>query len=155
MFWMLVTFLIVLGILTRYAWPVILRSLEKRAAFIDSGVENAEKALQKLNDAGQQAQKILEKAYQQQMNILQEAGQLKEEIIAEARKAAEEEARKVMKNAERSIERAEREAELQRRKQVRDLALGIAGKVLRKDLSREGAQAELIDRLLEEMDAKS
>ena len=38
-FWMLVVFLIILAILAKYAWPVIIRSIEQRADFIDSGVK--------------------------------------------------------------------------------------------------------------------
>ena len=48
MFWMLVVFLLLLGILAKYAWPVILRGIEQRAELIDRGVEYAEEARGKL-----------------------------------------------------------------------------------------------------------
>ena len=37
-FWMLVVFLIILAILAKYAWPVIIRSIEQRSDFIDSEI---------------------------------------------------------------------------------------------------------------------
>ena len=47
-FWMLVVFLIILAILAKYAWPVIIRSIEQRADFIDSGVKFTREANQRL-----------------------------------------------------------------------------------------------------------
>ena len=38
-FWMLVVFLILFGILAKYAWPAIVRMMDERADFIDKGVE--------------------------------------------------------------------------------------------------------------------
>ncbi|MFR7811090.1 MAG: hypothetical protein ACLU4N_18525 [Butyricimonas faecihominis] len=40
-FWMLVVFLILFGILAKYAWPAIVRMMDERADFIDKGVEYA------------------------------------------------------------------------------------------------------------------
>lgn len=40
-FWMLVVFLILFGILAKYAWPVIVQMMDERADFIDKGVEYA------------------------------------------------------------------------------------------------------------------
>ena len=36
-FWMLVVFLILFGILAKYAWPAIVRMMDERADFIGSG----------------------------------------------------------------------------------------------------------------------
>ena len=38
---MLVVFLILFGILAKYAWPAIVRMMDERADFIDKGVEYA------------------------------------------------------------------------------------------------------------------
>lgn len=46
------------------------------------------------------------------------------------------------------MEQAKREAEKQMRRQVSRLSLEIAEKVLRKDLSKDTAQVELVDRML-------
>ena len=43
-FWMLVVFLILFGILAKYAWPAIVRMMDERADFIDKGVEYAREA---------------------------------------------------------------------------------------------------------------
>lgn len=51
-FWMLVVFLIILAILAKYAWPVIIRSIEQRADFIDSGVKFTREAKQRAGRSG-------------------------------------------------------------------------------------------------------
>ena len=55
-FWMLVVFLIILAILAKYAWPVIIRSIEQRADFIDSGVKFTREAMHGFCTVTQDAQ---------------------------------------------------------------------------------------------------
>lgn len=153
-FWMLVVFLIILGILAKYAWPVIIRSIEQRAEFIDSGVEYAQEAKKQLDDAGVKVQEMLAEAHKKQMESLQETERMKRGMIEEAKKEASVEVQKMMEEAKNSIEQAKREAELQIRKQVIQLSLQIAEKLLRKDLSEDTAQIELIDKMLDEMNAR-
>ena len=43
-FWMFFVFAIMFIILAKYAWPVIIKSLDERAAFIDKGVEYSRNA---------------------------------------------------------------------------------------------------------------
>lgn len=153
-FWMLVVFLIILGILAKYAWPVILRSIEQRAEFIDSGVKYAEEAREQLDQAQNRIQEMIAEAHKKQLDSLQETERMKRGMIEDAKKAASVEAQKIMEEAETSIEQAKREAELQVRKQVSKLALDIAGKLLRKDLEEDKAQVELVDKMLDELESR-
>lgn len=150
-FWMLIVFLIILGILAKFAWPVIIRSIEERADFIDSGVKYTQDAVKKLDEAKEQARLLIEDAHKQQVNTLQETEQMRQKMIEEAKEAARGEAQKVIDDAHASIEQAKREAELQLKKQVGRLALEVAGKLLRKDLEGDGEQEALVDRILDEM----
>ena len=61
----------------------------------------------------------------------------------------------MMEEAKASMEQAKREAEKQMRRQVSRLSLEIAEKVLRKDLSKDTAQVELVDRMLDELEISS
>lgn len=153
-FWMLVVFLIILGILAKYAWPVIIRSIEQRADFIDSGVEHARLADEKLEGAEAKIREMMEEAHRKQLASLQETERMKQGLVEAARKEAAVEAQKVMEAAQLSIEQAKREAELQMRKQVGRLSLEIAGKVLRKNLSDDVAQKELVNKMLDELEVK-
>ena len=139
-FWMLVVFLILFGILAKYAWPAIVRMMDERADFIDKGVEYAREAKRDREKAQEDAKDLLTEARKQQLEVLQQTERLKREMIAEARKAAENEAK--------------REAELQLRKQVASLSLQVAEKVMRKDLATDKNQMELIGKLLNELENK-
>lgn len=150
-FWMLVVFLIILGILARYAWPVIIRSIEERADFIDSGVKYTQDAIKQLDEAKEKSRLLLEDAHKQQVDTLQETERMRQKMIEEAKEAARVEARKVMEEAQLSIEQSRREAELQVQKQVGRLALEVAGKLLRKDLEGDKEQEALVDRILDEL----
>lgn len=151
-FWMLVAFLIILGILAKYAWPVILRSIEQRAEFIDRGVVYTQEAEKKLAEAGRRIEEMMAEAHRKQLESLQETERMKREMIEDAKKAAATENRKMLEEARRSIEQAQREAELQIRKQVGRLSVEIAGKLLLKDLNNDDSQVELVDRLLDELE---
>lgn len=150
-FWMLIVFLIILGILVKFAWPVIIRSIEERADFIDSGVKYTQDAVRKLDEAKEQARLLIEEAHKQQVNTLQETERMRQKMIEEAKEAARGEAQKVLDEAHASIEQTKREAELQLQKQVGRLALEVAGKLLRKDLEGDGEQEALVNRILDEM----
>lgn len=154
-FWMLVIFLIILGILAKYAWPVIIRSIEQRAEFIDNGVKYAQEARQQLDDANAKIQEMLADAHRKQLESLQETEQMKRGLIEEAKKKASVEVQKMVDEANVSIGQARREAESQVRRQVSRMSLDIAGKLLRKNLSGDAAQAELVGQMLDELEAKS
>ena len=71
-FWMLVVFLIILGILAKYAWPVIIRSIEQRAELIDNGVVYARKAKEDFEGAKAKIEEMMAEAHQKQLEALQE-----------------------------------------------------------------------------------
>ena len=153
-FWMLVVFLIILGILAKYAWPVIIRSIEQRAEFIDNGVEYARKAQEDLEGAKVKIEAMIAEAHQKQLEALQETERMKRGLIENARKEAAAEAQKVLDAAQLSIEQAKREAELQIRRQVSELSLEIAGRVLGRNLSGDATQTELVNKMLDELEKK-
>lgn len=153
-FWMLVVFLILFGVLAKFAWPAIVHQMDERADFIDKGVEYTKEAKEDREKAQADAQLLLAEARKQQLEVLQQTERLKREMIAEARQTAENEAKRVKEAANVSIEQSRREAELQMRKQVASLSLQIAERVMRKDLATDQAQMEMIDKLLDELENK-
>ena len=86
---------------------------------------------------------------------MREAAKMKTQIIEEAKEAAAVEAKKVMDAAKLSIEQARKESEMQFRSEVSQFALQIAEKVVRKDLADDKSQAELVDKLLNEVETKN
>jgi F-type H+-transporting ATPase subunit b len=154
-FWMFFVFVVLFAILAKYAWPYIIRSIDDRADLIDKGVEYAQDAKAQLEKATENAQSLLAEAQRQQMDIIREATQMKSQIIEEAKKAASVEAKKVMDAAALSIEQARKESEQQFRTEVSAFALQIAEKLMRKELSNDKTQIEMIDKLLNDIENKN
>ena len=79
-FWMFIAFGILFLVLWKFAWPVILRSVDSRADLIDKGVEYAQDAKAQLDNARSEAESYLNEARRQQADILREADKMKTQI---------------------------------------------------------------------------
>lgn len=154
-FWMFVAFAVLFLILWKFAWPVIIKSVDSRADLIDKGVEYAQDAKQQLDSARQKADEYLTDARRQQADMLREADRLKTQIIEEARVAAQAEAQKVMDAAKVQIRQQQKEAERQFRNQVSEFALDIAEKVVKNQMADKQAQTKLVNSLLDEIESKN
>ncbi|MCM1066517.1 MAG: F0F1 ATP synthase subunit B [Muribaculaceae bacterium] len=151
-FWMFVAFGVLFLILWKFAWPMILKSVDSRADLIDKGVEYAQAAKQQLDNARQEAESYLNDARRQQADMLREADKMKTQIIEQARVAAQAEAQKVMDNAKLQIQQQQKEARQQFRNQVSDFALQIAGKIVHNQMQQDAAQNKLVDSMLDEIE---
>ncbi len=153
-FWMFVGFAVLFFILWKFAWPVIMKTVDDRADLIDKGVEYAQSAKAQLDNARDEAQKYIDEARRQQADMLREADKMKNQIIDEARGAAQKEAQKVMAQAKQNIEQQQKEAEAQFRNQVSDFALQIASKVVKDKMADSDAQSRMVNNYLDQLEAK-
>lgn len=154
-FWMFISFAILFVILYKWGWPAIMKGVESRADLIDKGVEYAQNAKEQLDNARAEAEKYIAEARRRQVDMLREADKMKTQIIDEAREAAQKEAKKVMDAAALSIEQERKEAQRQMRDEVGTLALEIATKVVRNQMSQTNAQTQLVDSLLDDMEKQN
>ena len=92
LFWMIVSFGIVFVILSKYGFPVIVKAIEQRKAYIDNSLETARQANERLAHIQAEGEKMLAEAKEKQNAVLKEAFAEKERIIEEARKKAVSEA---------------------------------------------------------------
>lgn len=151
-FWMFVAFILLFLVLAKWGWPVIIKSMDKRASTIDQGVEDARQAKEQLDNAREEARKYVVEAQARQAEMLREAAKLKTDIIEQARNEAADAARKEMEAAKASIEQARKEAELQFRNEVGKFSIDIAEKMMRERMDSDKAQTELVNRLLDEIE---
>lgn len=151
-FWMFVAFILLFLVLAKWGWPVIIKSMDKRASTIDQGVEDARQAKEQLDNAREEARKYVVEAQARQAEMLREAAKLKTDIIEQARNEAADAARKEMDAAKASIEQARKEAELQFRNEVGKFSIDIAEKMMRERMDSDKAQTELVNRLLDEIE---
>ena len=154
-FWMFVAFGVLFLVLWRFAWPIILKTVDSRADLIDKGVEYAQEAKEQLDNARQQADSFLNEARRQQADMLRGADRMKTQIIEQARKEAQTAAAKEMENARIQIQQQQKEAQQQFRNQVSNFAFDIAGKIIGQQMSADKAQEQFVDKMLDQLENKN
>ena len=144
LFWMIVSFGIVFVILSKYGFPVIIKAVEQRKAYIDNSLETA-------RQANEQLANIQAEGKEKQNAILKEAFAEKEQIIDEAHRKAAAETRLQVEEAARRIREEKEKAIREVRSEIADLSIAIAEKVMKEKISRDKEQQQIIDRLLDEV----
>ncbi|GAL83720.1 F0F1 ATP synthase subunit B [Sporocytophaga myxococcoides] len=150
LFWQTVTFLIVLFILGKFAWKPILGALKEREADIEealSAAENAKEELKRLHAANE---KLLQDARLERDKILKEASAVANSIITEAKDKATAESNRIVEGAKIAINNEKLAAMTEVKNQAATIAIDIAEKLLRKELSDSTAQKELVSEYLKE-----
>ena len=151
LFWMTIIFAIVFFVLAKFGFPVITGMVEKRTKRIDDAIGAAREAESKLMGLASQQEKMIEEARAEHDRILKEAAAERDRLIAAAQEQARDEAGKIMEETRERI-RQEKEAALRDvRREVAVLSVSIAEKVVRKELSTDTGQQELVDRIIDEM----
>ena len=150
LFWMTLIFGIVFFLLAKFGFPVITGMVDKRRERIEKSIAAAAEAEEKLASLSQEHARMVEQTRLEQGRILQEAAEARDRIVAQAKQQASDEASKILEKAKLEIS-AERESALKDiRKQVALLSVNVAEKIVRKDISTEAGQIDLIERLVEE-----
>ncbi len=151
-FWMFIAFILLFLVLAKWGWPVIIKMMDKRAATIDKGVEDAREAKEQLDNARSEAERYMREAQARQQDMLREANKMKSEIIEQAKQEAAIAAKREMDAAKVSIEQARKEAESQLRNEVGRFSIEIAEKMMRTKMKDDKAQTELVNKLLDEIE---
>lgn len=150
--WTILTFLVLLALLGKFAWKPLLAALDRRHEMINDALDNAEKAKQELGQLQQDSAKIVSEARTEAQEIVGrsrvEAEKLKGDMVEKAR----EEADSIVRNAEKTIELEMAKALAELRNEVADLSLLVASKLIQKNLSKEENQV-LIEESLKKIEA--
>ena len=152
LFWMTISFGIVLIILVKYGFPPILKSVEKRNNFIEESLQSARAANEELTKVKESGEKLLADTRKEQKALLKEADSLRELIISEAKENAKKESEKIMEKARVQINAEKEEALKSIRSEVTKLSIALTEKILREKMSNEEEQMCMIDRLLDEIE---
>jgi F-type H+-transporting ATPase subunit b len=151
LFWMTLSFLIVLFLLTKFAWKPINQMLKERDKSIEDALAQAEKAKEEMAKLNADNERLIREAQQERDNILKAAREAKEQMISEAKGKAKEEADKLVASARESIENERKAAITDIKNQVALLSMEIAEKLIKKELSTDAGQKELTGKLIGEI----
>jgi F-type H+-transporting ATPase subunit b len=149
-FWMTITFILVLFILTKFAWKPILKALKERESSIEDALNSAQKAKLEIQKSQAENQRILEEARVERDKVLKEAQATATSIINQAKDKAGDEAAKQLENARLSIQSEKNAALTEIRNLVGNLSVDIAEKIVKKELQSDSSNQALVQQYLNE-----
>ena len=150
-FWQLVTFLIVLFLLTKFAWKPIMNALRERETSIENALSAAEKAKLEMQGLKAENEKLLAEARMERDKILKEASDAGNALVENARNKANEEGTRLIAQAREAIENEKRAAITEVKNMAAALSVDIAERILRKELSDPQAQQALAQDYIREV----
>ena len=146
--WTILTFLVLLGVLAKFAWNPLLKMLRDREEFIRSSLDDAEKARAELERLNSEGEDIVNKARSVAQTILSEGKAAASKLKDETLNAAKDQAKSILSDAKKQIRIEKDKAIEEIKSEVVDLSLSVATKLIKKNISREDNQA-LIDDSME------
>jgi F-type H+-transporting ATPase subunit b len=150
-FWTTLIFLLFWFMIGKFAFKPIANALRKREYDIQNALDQAEIAKQEMSKLQADNEKLLQQAREERTKILKEANDVKNEIINEAKTKAKVEADKIVTSAKLEIENQKKAAINEVKNQVGAIALEIAEKVIKKDLSSDANQSSFVNQLVDDI----
>ena len=149
--WTILTFVLLLVVLAKFAWKPLLAMLDERQKSIDDSLLSAEKARQELEGINQKSEAILSKSRTEAQTIVTDAksaaDKLKEDIVLKAKKEADGQ----LEKAKNQISVEKDKALLEIRQEIVDLSITVAEKIIKKNISKDD-NASIIEDSLNKLD---
>src|SRR6266446_787300 len=149
--WTIVTFLVLLALLAKFAWRPLLQALESRQERIRKALEDADRARQELERLHHESAKIMQQARIEAESIVTQTRADAERLREELKHKAKDEADNILRNAQHQIQLQTRQAIQEIRHEVADIAVLLASKLLERNLAKED-NARLIDDTLKQIE---
>ena len=145
--WTAVTFLVLLLLLRKIAWKPLLNALHLREENIRSSLERAEKAKEEAERVLEENRKNLQNAEEQAQHVIKEGRAAAERMKNDLLERANASSRRMIKQAREEIQREKEAALVELRREVVDLAIQAASKILREELN-ERRQRKVVEEFL-------
>lgn len=150
--WQVINFAILLWLLNRFLYKPVIGMLDARAARVRESMSEAERARAQAAQAAEESRAILEQARRDATEVVNRATREAQALVDQARRDATEERNTQLARALEEIEAARKRAEADLRRQVADLAVMAAGRVIGRSLDTK-QHYEVIDEMLQEIQA--
>jgi F-type H+-transporting ATPase subunit b len=145
--WTILTFLVLLWLLAKFAWRPLLQALEARQELIRKSLEEAQQARRELERVSQESAQILRESRVQAETIIAQSRSDAERLREEMKQKAKAESDTIVRNAERQIQLETGRALQQIRHEAADLSVLIASKLIQRNLSKEDNERLIDDAL--------
>lgn len=150
-FWMLVSFSLVMYILAKFAWKPIMKGIHQRENTIEKALEAANEAKKEMLQLKAGNEQLLRDAKEERDALMRDARKMKEAILEEARAKANEESARILENARENIQFEKMAAINELKNQIATISIDIAEKIIGKELENKNQQQELTEKLLKDV----
>jgi F-type H+-transporting ATPase subunit b len=151
MIWTIVCFLVVLFVLSKYAFGPVQKMIDARRERIQQAITEADHAREEARNLLEEHRKLIGQAKSESEEILAEARRVGDAQRERVREETEEDRQRRLEETRRQIEQATTQALGQIRDEVGRLSMIAAEKITKKTLT-ESDQQRLIDEALAEID---
>lgn len=148
LFWMTLTFVILLFLLAKFAWKPIVNAINDRETSIVDALNQATLARKEMQTLKEDNERIIREAKIERDAILKEAREIKDRIVGEAKDVAKAEGDKMIEAAKQTINAEKNAAMSDIKAQIGTLSVNIAESILKQKLDNSEAQNELVQNYL-------
>ena len=151
-FWTTLVFLVLLFILTKFAWRPILNAVKEREKNIEQSLASAEKAKEEIAALQAKNEDLLIEARKERDKLLASARETADQMVAEAKNTAKAEGEKIIASAREAIRNERKVAIEQIKSEVTLLSVELAEKILKNQLDSNQKHEELINAYVREIE---
>jgi|SRR5690625_110678 len=148
--WVLISMVIFLWVMGKYAVPHIVKALDEREKRIKDSLESAEQAIAKAERISQQNEKAMKDAEREAQRIRKEAIEEAEQLRSERIEQSRQEAAKLLEDAKDAIEQEKQRAFIELRNEVSELAVTAASMIIDAELD-EKKNRKLVDQYISQL----
>ena len=143
----MITFILFVWFTLKFVWPPLIKAMRERQRKIAKGLSAAERATKSLELAQQKSTATLREAKQEATHVIDQSHTQAGKIIDEAKGRGRSERQLIVEHGHKEIEHQKAKAEKALQKEVADLVIRGAKKVLEKEVD-EKTHAKMIDSLI-------
>jgi F-type H+-transporting ATPase subunit b len=155
LFWQLITFVGVFFVLSKFAWKPIMSGLKEREESIENALAEAKKAKEEMTNLKSDNERLIVEAKKERDRMLQEAHHAASVLIQDSKDRANKEAQILLDSARAEIEISKEAALAELKNYLAATSLNIAEMVIRKNLSTDASQQQLVQELLTRPSSKN
>jgi F-type H+-transporting ATPase subunit b len=147
LFWTALVFILLMFLLTKFAFKPILGMVNAREQKITEALELAEKTKSEMKLLAAQNEQLLQEARVERDAMIKDAKEVATKMVEDSKTKAKEEAEKVMANSMQAFESEKSAAIAELKTQMASFSLEIAEKVIRGELANDDKQKALAEAL--------
>ena len=148
--WTLITFLVLMVLLAKFAFKPIAQALDRRGEAIKKSIDDAEKQRAEAKKLIEDYQKQIAEARTEANKIIEEARGLGENVRKEVVEKANAEASALLQRSQEELQRQKEKGVQELKDTVASLSVQIASKIIEKEVNEAGHR-QLVENLIKDL----